>query len=54
MKKYLLKSFALIAMLFSAITMSAASPWCNRIIGYFDAEGTGTSNDKSYVRTRQS
>ena len=50
MKKHFLKSFALLAMLFSAMTMSAESAWCNRVIGHFDPNGVGDKDDKSYVR----
>ena len=50
MKKHFLKSFALLAMLFSAITMSAESAWCNRVIGHLDPNGVGDKDDKSYVR----
>ena len=50
MKKHFLKSFALLAMLFSALTMSAESPWCNRVIGHLDPNGVGDKDDKSYVR----
>ena len=50
MKKHFLKSFALIAMLFSAISINAESAWCNRVIGHFDPNGVGDKDDKSYVR----
>ena len=50
MKKHFLKSFALLAMLFSAISINAESAWCNRVIGYLDPNGVGNSDDKSYVR----
>lgn len=50
MKKHFLKSFALLAMLFSAMTMSAEPAWCNRVIGHFDPNGVGDKDDKSYVR----
>lgn len=50
MKKHFLKSFALIAMLFSAISINAGSAWCNRVIGHFDPNGVGDKDDKSYVR----
>ena len=50
MKKHFLKSFALLAMLFSTLTMSAESAWCNRVIGHFDPNGVGDKDDKSYVR----
>lgn len=50
MKKHFLKSFALLAMLFSAISINAGSAWCNRVIGHFDPNGVGDKDDKSYVR----
>lgn len=50
MKKHFLKSFALIAMLFSAISINAGSAWCNRVIGHSDPNGVGDKDDKSYVR----
>lgn len=50
MKKHFLKSFALIAMLFCAISINAESAWCNRVIGHLDPNGVGDKDDKSYVR----
>ena len=50
MKKHFLKSFALLAMLFSAISINAGSAWCNRVIGHLDPNGVGDKDDKSYVR----
>ena len=50
MKKHFLKSFALLAMLFSALNINAGSAWCNRVIGHFDPNGVGDKDDKSYVR----
>lgn len=50
MKKHFLKSFALLAMLFSAISINAGSAWCNRVIGHLDPNGVGDKDDNSYVR----
>ena len=49
MKKLFLKSFALVAMLLCGLTASASGVWCEKRIGHFDAEGTGSADANSYV-----